>query len=186
VIYQAASAFDARLFFLSGDLEPGDPVPMEKMQEKFAALADRAGRRGAFIGVEPCAWSNVGEVADAVELIRGSGARNAGLYLGTWRLFRRGYSWTRLSELPASLIAGVQVNDAPAEPAGDLPVESRDHRRTPGDTVGFIAALAAMGADVPVSVELISEAQRARSLEEAASVAGQSARGVVSAALGRS
>jgi sugar phosphate isomerase/epimerase len=188
-IYQAAAALDARLFFLSGDLEPGNPTPMEKMQEKFAALAGRAAQRGVVIGVEPCAWSNIGEVAAAVELIQGSGAKNAGLYLDSWHLFRRGYPWGRLRELPASLIAGIQINDAPAEPIGDLPSESRDHRLPPGagdsDTVGFIAALAAMGVQVPVSVELISEAQRARSLDEAARVAGLSARSVVGAALPR-
>lgn len=188
-LHHMAEALGARVMFLTGDLAPGNPMSFDRLLEKFAALCARAAERGVAVGVEPCAWSNVGDLDAALRLVQGSGAKNAGLFLDLWHLYRRGLDYGRLRAVPPGLILGVQLDDAAAEVQGGLPEDCLDHRLLPGDgaagAADFVAVLAEIGVMGPLSVEVISNAQRARPLEEAARVSYRAARAVVDEALSR-
>lgn len=186
-LYHIVEALGARVMFLTGDLKPDSAMPFDQLQESFAALCQRAGERGVTIGVEPCAWSNIGDVDTAVRLIDGSGAKNAGLFLDLWHLYRRGIAVETLRSLRSEIIVGIQLDDAAPEVVGSIIEDCLDRRLPPGDgaagAVDFVALLAEIGVDSPISVELISEEQRARSLADAARVSFDAARRTVTAAL---
>jgi sugar phosphate isomerase/epimerase len=180
-LYQAAEALGAKVMFLTGDLEPGNAVPLDILSEKFAAVCTRAAQRDVTIGLEPCAWSNVGTVDEALRLIDAAGAANAGLFLDVWHLYRRGYDYRRLADLQPQQIVGVQLDDALAQPRGDdIVADCLDYRVLPGrgdaDAAGFLAALERLGVACPISVEVISLEQRGRPLAEAARASFQAAR----------
>jgi sugar phosphate isomerase/epimerase len=188
-LYHMAEALGARVMFLTGDLAPGNPMPFERLTERFAALCARAAERGVTVGVEPCAWSNVGDLDEALRLIADSGARNAGLFLDVWHLYRRGLDYGRLRGVDPALIVGVQLDDAAVEIRGTLAEDCLDHRLLPGEgaagTADFVAILGEIGVTGPFSVEVISDAQRARPLAQAAQASFQAARAVVDQALNR-
>jgi sugar phosphate isomerase/epimerase len=185
-LYHMAEALGARVMFLTGDLAEGNPMPFDQLIERFAALCARAAARGVTVGVEPCAWSNVGTLDEALALVTGAGARNAGLFLDVWHLYRRGLDYARLADLDPALVAGVQLDDAAAEMVGTMPEDCLDRRLLPGEgqarTAEFVRRLNAIGVDVPLSVEVISIDQRARPLPEAARASYAAARAVLRAA----
>jgi len=184
VLYQAAEALGAPVMNLTGDLQPGNPMPPEQMAEKFAGLCARAAQRGVTIGVEPVAWSNIGDVDDALRLIDAAGVANAGLVLDVWHLYRRGFDYERLRAVPPERIVGVQLDDAQEEVrGGGLPADSIDHRALPGEgaarAADFVRVLDEIGTTCPLSVEVLSVEQRARPLHEAAEASYRAARRVV-------
>jgi sugar phosphate isomerase/epimerase len=186
-LYHMTEALGARVMFLTGDLKPDADLPFDQLQERFSALCARAAERGATIGVEPCAWSNIGDAETGLRLIEGAGAANAGLFLDVWHLYRRGLDYEKLRAIPAERVIGVQLDDAAVAIQGTLVEDCLNHRLPPGQgaagTVAFIRVLAEMGVDVPMSVELISDAQRARSLKEAARFSFETAKSATKAAL---
>jgi sugar phosphate isomerase/epimerase len=182
-LYHMAQTFGARVMFLTGNMTPGDPMPFAELAGRFAALCARAAERGVTVGLEPCAWSNVGDLDEALRLLEGAGARNAGLFLDVWHLYRRGLDYRRLRRLDPRLVVGVQLGDAAAKVQGSLPEDCLDHRLLPGEgdagTAEFVAVLREMGVSVPFSVEVISERQRRRPPEAAARLSFAAARRVV-------
>ena len=181
-----ARTFDARVMFTTGDLNPNNPMPFDELIERFVPVCARAADEGVIIGVEPCAWTNIGDIDDALRLIEGSGAKNAGLYLDVWHLYRQGLDYGRLRAIDPNLVVGVQLDDAAAEVQGDIIEDCLDHRLLPGEgvagTAAFVAILFEIGASIPLSVEVISNAQRARPLDQAAQASHRAARSVVDSA----
>jgi sugar phosphate isomerase/epimerase len=182
-LYHMAQVFDARVMFLSGDLAQGNSMPFEELIRRFCALADRAASAGVKLGVEPCAWTNIGDLDEALRLVEGSGARNAGLFLDVWHLARRGLDYERLREIDPALIFGVQLDDVAPQVEGTLAQDCLDNRLLPGegvaDTERFVRTLFEIGFGGPLSVEVLSHAQRALPLEEAARVSHDAARSLV-------
>jgi sugar phosphate isomerase/epimerase len=69
-LYHMANAFGARVMFLGGDLAEGNPMPFEELTRRFVAVAERARSAGVRLGVEPCAWTNIGDLDDALRIVR--------------------------------------------------------------------------------------------------------------------
>jgi sugar phosphate isomerase/epimerase len=188
LLYHMAEAFGARVMFLGGDMRPGSHMPFDELAERFAALCARAATRGVTVGVEPCAWTNIGTVDDAVRLVEAAGAKNAGAFLDVWHLYRRGFDYERLREVGAGRIVGVQLGDAAPEVRGALPDDSLDHRLLPGDgganVATFVRVLDTIGYTGPLSVEVISDTQRARAPEQAARASYLAAQSVTEKARG--
>ena len=189
LLHHMAETFGARVMFLGGDMAEGNPMSFDELIDRFRPLCARAADRGVTIGVEPCAWTNIGDVDDALRLIDGAGATNVGLFLDVWHLFRRDLDYDRLREIDPALIVGVQLDDAAAEVQGSMIEDCLDNRLLPGEgvagTARFVSVLQDMGVSVPLSVEVISDAQRARPLDEAARVSLQAARDVLDQATSR-
>jgi sugar phosphate isomerase/epimerase len=188
-LYHMTDVFSARGMFLSGNLVPANVLPIEQLEEKFRALCLRAAARGVNVGVEPVAWSDVRGVEDALRLIEHSGARNSGLVLDPWHLYRCGFDYKELLTIPFGRILAVQLDDASATVLGTLPEDGVNSRLLPGEgaarVVDFVEILLKIGADIPLSVEVLSDAQRARSAAEAARVSYQAARSVIEQAMAR-
>ena len=181
-LYQMAQTFGARVMFLGGDLAEGNEMPFEELTRRFSALAQRAASAGVRLGVEPCAWTNIGDLDDALRLVQGSGASNAGLFLDVWHLARRGLDYERLREIDPAMVFGMQLDDMAPEMQGTMAEDCLNNRLLPGqgtaDTVRFVRTLLEIGVTCPMSVEIISHAQRALPLAEAALVSFTAARAV--------
>jgi len=186
-LYHMANTFGAGVMFTGGDLAEGNAMPFEELISRFAELAERAASAGVRIGVEPCAWTNVATLEDAVRLVRECGANNAGLFLDVWHLARRSLDYERLREVEPALIFGVQLDDVAPEMQGTMAEDCLNNRLLPGhgeaDTVRFAQVLLEIGVSCPISVEVISDAQRALPLEQAARVSFNAARKVVDEAI---
>ena len=182
-LYHMASTFGARVMFLGGDLAESNAMPFEEMTRRFSELAGRAASAGVRLGVEPCAWTNIGSLDDALRLVQSSGASNAGLFLDVWHLARRDLDYERLREIDPTMVFGVQLDDVAPEMQGTIAQDCLDNRLLPGegtaDTARFVQTLLEIGLTCPMSVEIISDAQRALPLAEAARVSFEAARAVV-------
>ncbi len=182
-LYHMANVFGARVMFLGGDLAEGNEMPFEELTRRFSALAQRAASAGVRLGVEPCAWTNIGDLDDALRLVQGSGASNAGLFLDVWHLARRGLDYERLREIDPAMVFGMQLDDMAPEMQGTMAEDCLNNRLLPGqgtaDTVRFVRTLLEIGVTCPMSVEIISHAQRALPLAEAARVSFTAARAVI-------
>lgn len=187
-LYHMAETFDARVMVMTGELAPDITRSLDDLVDKFAAVSGRAAARGVTIGVEACAFSNIATPVEALQLIQTAGAKNAGVYLDVWHLYRRGFDYGRLGQIDPAMIAGVQINDASREVHGTVREDSSNNRLLPGEgsagVADFLTALNGLGYAGPLAVEILSEAQRALAPDEAARLTNQAARAVVEAASG--
>jgi sugar phosphate isomerase/epimerase len=187
--YRMAEAFGARLIYLGGAMEGEIDGGLDAFTERFAALCARARERGVSVGAEPCVGTNIEDLAQALRVVEGAGAANAGLCLDIWHLYRRGLDYERLRQIDPGLVAGVQLGDAAEEVVGTLMQDCLDNRLLPGEGAAgaerFAAALLDAGVTAPFGVEVVSRAQRERPLVEAAQVTYRTARAVVDAAARR-
>ena len=176
-LLEAAEALKASHIKVIGDTQR--QFPFEKMIQPFADLCSKAADVGTKIGIEVTPSSNLIQPADALKLIETSGASNAGVILDIWHIARAGIPYERIEEIPGSLILGVELCDAAKEPEGTLAEDCINHRKLCGegglDTKSFANAVVRTGYSGLFAVEILSEEHRARPLDEAASVAIQSA-----------
>jgi sugar phosphate isomerase/epimerase len=160
-------------------------VPAELLAERFAGLCERAGAHGLIVGFEPRANSPVDTPAGAQELIRASGATNAGIVLDAYHVHRTGVSLEDLEPV-ADLIVSVQLNDMLAEPRPDPVEDALEYRLAPGlgaiDLPGWLAGLTGLGIDVPMAVEVLSREHNELPVAEAAARALAGARNALAAA----
>jgi len=162
------------------------PMETEAVAEAFAALCDRAAQHGLMVSLEFLPWSGVPDIASALGIARLADRRNGGVMLDTWHHFRSGGGAAGLLGVPGDCIVAVQLNDAAAEPAPDLVNESLHGRLLPGqgaiDLVAVVRALDAIGCHAPMGVEVFSDELNRLRPVEAARLAGQAARDVLTAA----
>jgi sugar phosphate isomerase/epimerase len=83
-------------------------------------------------------------------------------------------------------VLGVQLNDAPREPAENMLDETLHHRRVPGEgdieLVALVRALDAIGCTAPIGVEVFSDALLALPPVEIGKRLGDATRAVLAAA----
>jgi sugar phosphate isomerase/epimerase len=182
-LYHMVEIFGARAINLGGDMTPRSSMPLEQLVEPFAALCARASEHGVTLAVEPVPWGNIAYVEDALRLIGESSAKNAGVLLDVWHLYRGGFEYQDLRGMDPALIVAVQLDDAKAEMHGDLMEDTVDHRVLPGQGAArpaeFLAILEDIGVSVPISVEILSTEQRGLAPAEAARVSYDAAVGVI-------
>jgi sugar phosphate isomerase/epimerase len=183
--YHMAEVFGARVMVLGGTMQGEDVIGLDAFTERFAALCARARERGVTVSMEPCVGTNVEDLDQALRVIQGAGAPNAGLCLDIWHLYRRGLDYARLRQIDPALVAGVQLGDAAEEVMGTLLEDCIDNRLLPGEGAAgaeaFVAALLDAGVTAPFSVEVVSKEQRERPLAEAAQLTYRAARAVIDA-----
>jgi sugar phosphate isomerase/epimerase len=141
----------------------------EALAEAFASLCDRASRHGLLVHLEFLPWTQVRDVRAAAEIVRRAGRPNGGIMLDSWHHFRSG---TPDAAIPADLVTGIQINDAPARAEADLMEETTHRRLLPGegaiDLRALLAHLAAGGCRAPIGVEIFSDALAGRPARETA------------------
>lgn len=149
------------------------------------AHADRLARHDLLVAVEAFPWSVLGRVETAIDLVRRSGAANAGILVDVWHFFNTGATVELLADLPGAGIAAVQLNDGPRVHE-DYLTAARTRRALPGhgdlDVVGLVRAVRSAGFDGPWCVEVNTPEFRALPVGEAARQAAEASRAVLRAA----
>jgi sugar phosphate isomerase/epimerase len=120
---------------------------------------------GVRAALEFAPYGGLPTLSDAIDVCAAVGWERCGLLLDSWHFFRSGEPWPLLRTLEADQIALVHINDAP-EIEGNLVHESRSRRVPPGagtfPLADFAEALAAIGYDGVVSIEVLSAELRRR------------------------
>jgi sugar phosphate isomerase/epimerase len=140
-----------------------DPAPpLDGAVAGLRALCDLAADRGLRISFEFLPWTGVATIADAVRLIDAVQRDNLGLVIDAWHWFRQpgGPDVPTLRALAPERIHVLQLNDAPAWPAADLPTETSTARLLPGtgaiDLRELVDVVAGTGASPVIVCEVFS------------------------------
>lgn len=169
-----AEALGARHIKVGTDLS-GAYWPIELMAQEFAVLCAQAADVGAMVALEPMPPATVKTPWQGLEVIEAAGAPNGGLMIDILHLVRMGIPFELLSTVPGDRIMAVELGDgAPTAVQNDIIIDGTDHRLVPGqgsfDIPNFLRAVQATGFDGPYGIEVVSIENRARSLEEAATI----------------
>jgi sugar phosphate isomerase/epimerase len=177
-LLEAAAELGAHHVKVVGDF--GGEHPPSQMVDSFGELCDAAAKAGTRIAIELTPLTNLVTPEAGIELVRASGASNAGLLLDVWHMGRAGIPYEALAGIPKELIIGVELDDADLAVRGTLLHDTMTHRRLCGEgelqPARFIAAVRRAGYQDPYGIEIISDAHRALPLEAAARLAIESAR----------
>jgi sugar phosphate isomerase/epimerase len=133
----------------------GEP-DLGRLTERFARLAALAAEMGLRLAVEFISMGDIRTLADAVRVVRGSGAGNGGITVDLLHLVRTGAGPADVAALDPRLIAHVQLCDGPASmPPDRLAFEGTEQRRLPGDGVFPIREfVAAVPPGLPLGIEV--------------------------------
>lgn len=187
-LYRLADVFDVRHVNV-GDIGFGRALDApEVVAERFAGVCDRAAAHGLLVAIEFLPWTPIPDAATAWEIARRAGRPNGGVLVDAWHHFRGAAAADMVRAIPGEAILAVQIDDADAEPIGELFEDTILRRRLPGDgafdLVGLIRLLDEIGVRAPISVEILSPEHHALPLGEAARQAYQATRKVLAAARG--
>jgi sugar phosphate isomerase/epimerase len=192
-----SSDLEARLFRMAdalgvrnlnmGDVNPPEQAPpRDLVVERFAGVCDRAAQHGLLVGLEFLPWSGIPDAAAAGEIVKGAGRPNGGINLDAWHYFRGGADETALLAIPADRFTSVALNDADPVMVGTMIEDTTRRRRLPGegcfDLVGFLRALDRHGVTAPLVVEILSDEQNVRPIDEAAAAPLAATRAVLAKA----
>ncbi|MDR7277454.1 sugar phosphate isomerase/epimerase family protein [Catenuloplanes atrovinosus] len=137
----------------------GAPDP-DVLAERFAGLCDRAAAHGTAVALEPVVVLPGFGHAAAHDLIRTVDRPNAGLMFDAWHVFRDPSGPSVAETVAARHVAGLELTDGLATPGPDLMDDCVNRRMLPGDgefdLAGLLRTLRATGAEVPLSVEVLS------------------------------
>jgi sugar phosphate isomerase/epimerase len=157
---------------------------LDDAAEAFAGLCDRAADHGFLVHLEFLPWTKIPDLDAAWYVVRAAGRANGGIAVDAWHFARSGSTLDGLRLIPGDRILGIQLDDGPAQPEADLISATLHHRLLPGrgdmDVAGLAAVLTDIGADAPFGVEVFSDDLHALGSEEAARLAGEATRSVIS------
>jgi sugar phosphate isomerase/epimerase len=170
-ILEAAQILGADLVKAGGG-QAGDVIDPQQLRESFRELADEAAAHHTRIGLEPGAFSGLGNLAESIAMVRDVAHPQGGMLLDVWHLYRSGLAYqATVSLLPLDYLFAVELDDAAAEPAGSIFDDTFDNRVICGagafDVPAFIRAIRQLGFDGPWGVEMMSTAHRALPVETA-------------------
>ena len=170
----------------NGDVALDTDGALTAAASALRANADRLADRGLLVAVEAFPWSAISNVGVAAELVRRSGAGNAGLMIDVWHFYNGGATLEALDDLPGVGIAAVQLNDGPRV-FDDFLRHARAERKLPGrgelDVVGLVRAVQRTGYTGPYCVEVNTPEFPALPVDEAARLAAGTATDGLTAAL---
>ncbi|WP_298494697.1 bifunctional sugar phosphate isomerase/epimerase/4-hydroxyphenylpyruvate dioxygenase family protein [uncultured Maritimibacter sp.] len=134
---------------------------IDRAADDFAALGERAAKRGMRVGYEALAWGkHVDDHRDAWEIVRRANHPNIGLILDSFHTLGRGIDPETIRRIPGDKIFFVQLADAPKIDM-DLLYWSRHFRNMPGEgdlpVTDFMRAVMATGYSGPISLEIFND-----------------------------
>jgi sugar phosphate isomerase/epimerase len=166
----------------------GRSLDVDRAAEALAGVCDRAREHGLLVTLEYLPWSGIPDPETALAIVERTGRANATLMIDTWHTFRCGAGDAQLRMIPGARVGSVQLNDAPAAPAGDLVAETLNARLLPGEgaipLVRWLRILDAIGSRAPLGVEVFSQTLDALPPVEVGRRCGAAARAVIAAARG--
>jgi sugar phosphate isomerase/epimerase len=203
LLWMMADLFRARHVNV-GDIGVGlGPASFGSLVERFSSLCDRAARHGLLVGYEWFPRTILPDLAAALRLVERADRKNAGLVVDVVHLVRAYGDAAEevIRTLPPGRVVAVQLADGDASQvglyAGRPEVEESKavssfpsplSRRLPGhgsfDLVSLLRALAEIGVDAPIEVEIISPEMCALAPTAAAAAAYSAAVSVLELASG--
>ena len=182
--YAIAEAVGARSLNVAQGF--GVALDRDRAAEALAGVCDRAREHGLLVTLEYLPWSGIPDAATALAIVERTGCANATLMLDTWHTFRGPTDEAQLRAIPGARIGSVQINDAPAEPAGDLVAETLNARLLPGEgaipLVRWLRILDRSGSRAPLGVEVFSRTLDALPPVEVGRRCGEAVRLLIAAA----
>ena len=144
------------------------PCPMPQIIDSFAALCDDAAAYGATIGLEFMQNAVVGNLQDALETVRASGASNGGVILDIVQITNMGIPYADIRRIPLEHLVCIELNDGalPGSPMYDATRTRRFCGEGDFDIKGFIECVSAMGYAGPWAVEVFSKELTTLPLDE--------------------
>ncbi len=157
----------ARLLCLCSNVSPDAIDDPTRAAADLAELADLARQHGMRIGYEALAWGRwVKDWTAAWDIVRAADRDNLGIVLDSFHICARGNPIEPIADLPAEMIALVQVADAPAIAMDPLSL-SRHYRCYPGQgdypIVDYLDAVTRSGYRGPLSLEIFNDQFRGAS-----------------------
>jgi sugar phosphate isomerase/epimerase len=139
------------------------------IRDLFAEVCKLYGDAGIGIAIEWSPYTPLNSIAGSRDLVAvGKRFARVGVIVDTWHFFHGGDSWPELDALPIDELAMVQFTDG--LPAGDDRAATMNRRAIPGegelDLTAFVGNVRARGFDGLVSLEVLSERDRSRSVED--------------------
>jgi sugar phosphate isomerase/epimerase len=167
------------------DIMGGDWT-LDDAAEAFAGLCDRAAEHGLLVHLEFLPRSRIGDVATAHDVVRRANRANGGVTIDSWHFFRGVPDFDALRAVPGHLVTGIQLSDAPRDPAPELMIESMEARLLPGEgecgLTRVTAVLDEIGAVAPRGAEVFSAALRELDTVEVGRRVGEAMRSVLGGA----
>jgi len=132
----------ANVQLLTGPVSPGGaysgPGELSSQElrrvtvESIRAVVDLGAGRGLRYYLEPVAWTPLGRLDAALEVIDGVERDNVGLVLDFWHLWQRGTTPDDVARLDRRVISGVDFGDSLGPPGSPSP-DQRSRRVWPGE-----------------------------------------------------
>lgn len=175
-LFQAARVLGARHIKICGDLayRKGDalePLEIDRLAPALRELAREAADNGTRVALEFMPLTNIVTVAQARQLIETVDHPTAGICVDVWHVERGGSPLGDLAALPPELVFAVEIDDAAGVRIGSFYEDTIYNRRLPGDgdfdLPGFVEAVRATGFDGLWGVEILSNVQRVKPMQEA-------------------
>ena len=171
---EAAEKLGAFQIKVIGDMI-GDPAsnewPLDLLVESFAQFTYEARDAGTRAVIEIYPASNVRDLATAVAMAA-AGHQDSGILLDIWHLTRGNIPYEDIATIPPELIKYIELDDAKTDLVGTIQDDTMFRRELPGDgdfdIPKFLSEVWKTGYDGLYGVEILSDAQRARSVEDAA------------------
>jgi len=177
-LLEAAAELGTHHIKVVGDL--AHQFPRAQMVDSFGQLCVDAEKAGTKIAIELTPLTNLTTPEQGIDLVRASGASNAGLCLDVWHMGRAGIPLESLDQIPRELIISIELDDADLEIRGTLLEDTVNHRRLCGEgqlePARLIAAMRRAGYGGAYGIEILSDAHRALPVKDAARAAIRSAR----------
>lgn len=128
---------------------------------------------GIGFAIEFLPFLPVATIKQTRDLLNAAGLSRPGIVIDTWHFFNGPDDWADLENVNAAEIAYIQFNDhAPLPDGADLLFETTQKRLPPGegcfDLKRFAATMRNIGFDGVIGPEILSEAFRCTSMDEAA------------------
>ena len=184
--FPLAEAVGAKYMSLNATF-PRNAMPLDEITEHYARICKRAEDHGMVCDLEPIPLWGVPTLEMAWQIVRGSGARNAGLVIDTWHMVRGGSDIELLASIPGHMIHSVQLNDGPLTlPPGVTIKDNCYDRKFPGDgefpNVRLVQLLAKTGGLNQLCPEVFSPILATMSAEEIGARTRDSINGVLATA----
>jgi 4-hydroxyphenylpyruvate dioxygenase len=160
------------LLFVCSNTSPEALGGIDRLAGDFAALGERAAKRGMRVGYEALAWGrHINDYRDAWEIVRRANHPNVGTVLDNFHIQARGLDLSVIGTIPREKISMVQIADAP-QLQMDYLTWARHWRCLPGqgdfDLAAFMTALESTGYDGFLSLEIFNDRFRAGSARSVA------------------
>jgi sugar phosphate isomerase/epimerase len=143
---------------------------MQKTIDAFAELCADAAKHGLPIGYEMMPFCDIDSVEKAMQLVEGSGAKNAGICLDLWHIAKLKIPYEKVATIPLNRITSIEINDGTHECPWSLHEDTINHRLLCGEgqfePKRFVSTMLKTGYNGPWGIEVLNGELRKKPLNE--------------------